>query len=352
MIELCASKLRNAKTALKTVYAYSHDAYRFYRHSNIAASISSEESLRAKMVKAYHAIEKGLSYTDFRAGFGKQIVETACKSAMDYTATYGWTDELSHCYAALVEYRERSAACLSTDKCTSDTIARACNAILKAKPASQACDGEATKQLSAAAFTAAERQRFYSFFTRRVSVREFSRETIDIHDVYSALETAIRTPSVCNRQAWNAHIFSGREDVEAVLKFQDGNRGFGHNVPCVVLITATVAAMQGIRERNQCWIDGGMFSMSAVLALHSHGYGTCCLNLCINPTAEKGLRKTVGYAEAHVPIMMIAVGHPAEHFSVPTSARRDASTVIRIATAETQRAATDTSTISCGVADL
>jgi nitroreductase len=80
--------------------------------------------------------------------------------------------------------------------------------------------------------------------------------------------------------------------------------------------------MMNSAERNEIWVDGGMFSMSLVYALHSLGLGTCCLNLCQNASEENRLRALVGITPHHSPVMMIAVGNIPETLSVAHSQRK------------------------------
>jgi nitroreductase len=101
-----------------------------------------------------------------------------------------------------------------------------------------------------------------------------------------------------------------------------GNSGFGHKVKTLLMVTVDRQCFFTEAERNQCWIDGGLFAMSLVYGLHSLGLGSCCLNWSVTRERDKLLKKVTGLKESDAVIMMIAVGHLKEEFNVATSARK------------------------------
>jgi hypothetical protein len=107
-----------------------------------------------------------------------------------------------------------------------------------------------------------------------------------------------------------------------VLAFQNGNRGFGDQVNKVIVVTTDLQAFVTPGERNQCWIDGGMFSMSLIHALHSLGVATCCLNWSVEMDIDRAMRVSAGIPECEAVIMLIAIGHYPAHLRVAQSARK------------------------------
>src|SRR5690606_37048856 len=109
------------------------------------------------------------------------------------------------------------------------------------------------------------------------------------------------------------YVFEGDYKMN-VLKHQNGNSGFGQDADKVLIITAELMDFRGPRERNQAYIDGGMFSMSLMYALHSLGVGTCALNLSLNYNDELKLKKVAKIPESEVTIMMMALGRFPDEF--------------------------------------
>jgi len=71
----------------------------------------------------------------------------------------------------------------------------------------------------------------------------------------------------------------------------------------------------------QPWTDGGMFAMSFVLALHSRGLGTVCLNWSKTQADEQTFRKAFDIGNDEVIVMLVAFGHLPEEYRVAASPR-------------------------------
>ncbi|AND69818.1 hypothetical protein ATSB10_23640 [Dyella thiooxydans] len=166
------------------------------------------------------------------------------------------------------------------------------------------------------------------FFLSRHSVRDFRPGPVPRELIERAVRLALKTPSVCNRQAWHVYQLDTREGIDRALALQNGNRGFGQDVPCLLLITTDLRAFDTHGERFQHWVDGGMFAMAMVLALHALGMGACCLNWSRGAGDDRRLRRHVAIAPAHTLVMMLAVGYPSEHLKVCYSARRPLESVL------------------------
>ena len=136
------------------------------------------------------------------------------------------------------------------------------------------------------------------------------------------------TPSVCNRQAWRVYCFHDPDAKRAVLAHQNGNAGFGHQASWVFVITCDVANFVSVGERNQAWVDGGMFAMSLLYAIHSLGLGACALNWSKEKEDDRALRRTAGIDDRDVIIMLAAVGHLPEKLRVAHSVRKDLNEVM------------------------
>ena len=145
--------------------------------------------------------------------------------------------------------------------------------------------------------------------------------------ITEAVEMARKTPSVCNRQGQRVHVF---EDGPGALRWQPGNKGFGHLASRALVVTADLQAFSGPGERNQPFVDGGMFAMSLLYALHAKGLGACPLAWSMRPREDRAMRRALGIPDEEAVIMFISVGHlpetlavaqshrmPIEHFMVP-----------------------------------
>jgi nitroreductase len=113
-----------------------------------------------------------------------------------------------------------------------------------------------------------------------------------------------------------------------LLSHQNGNRGFGHLVPHVGVITANEACFFDASERHEPYIDGGLFAMSLSLALRAQGVGSCCLNWCVRPKTDRAAHSLLGIARSERIIMLMAIGYPASNTFVPRSPRKSLSDIL------------------------
>ena len=160
------------------------------------------------------------------------------------------------------------------------------------------------------------------FFLTRYSLREFQNKVVADEIIHRAIRLAMKTPSVCNRQAWYIYHTSDKEVINNVLKCQNDNLHYSEYIANMLVITMDLKAFYSATERYQHWIDGGLLSMSLIYAFHSLGIATCALNWSKLPKNDKLLRKTVKIKPNHTIIMLLAVGYPNENNKVCRSARR------------------------------
>ena len=186
-----------------------------------------------------------------------------------------------------------------------------------------------TKQLQRTEIASATDFDFGAFALSRYSVRHFADKEIGREEIEQAIRWAQKTPSVCNRQSCRVHVFHDEASRTLALSHQNGNRGFGHESRAVMIVTSDLQHFHNPSERFQCWIDGGMFAMSLIYALHALNLGSCALNWSATCDRDVKLRSAVGIPDSEVVIMMIAVGHLPETFSVAQSPRKQLHEVVR-----------------------
>ena len=175
-----------------------------------------------------------------------------------------------------------------------------------------------------------DRETLATFLTSRHSVRDFDQRPVERELVTEAVRLAAYAPSVCNRQSYRAYYFDDRADIERILALHSGSQGFAGRVPALFVVTYDIRAFEDTLERNQGWIDGGLFSMQLLLALHGLGLGAVPLNWSRRNAASNRLRKAAALPEHENIVMLVAAGHPAEGYRVGRSTRRPLSQILRI----------------------
>lgn len=303
---------------------YKYDQDRFLKWSSSWQQNLSAVQLKALITMDYHRIEKGLSLKEPKVGFGSDVVERLVKNLKTFQQAYGYDEVISFSLNALSEYHQfNKINGLYNQKLHEEILALGGD-----NEYEESCAG--TLKVSKKEILKACLIDLENFFQARYSIRQFSDEDVNISLVEKAVKMAQKTPSVCNRQSSKVYIFSDSEDKKRSLSYQNGNRGFGHQASKVLVVTSNLEHFTKIGERNQCWIDGGMFAMSLVYALHSLGLGTCCLNWSVEYHTDKAFRQSVDIQDSEAVIMLIAVGHLPEEFKVAQSPRKQIQEVLVI----------------------
>ena len=168
-----------------------------------------------------------------------------------------------------------------------------------------------------------DKKNFYDLCQNRSSVREFSGDKIDLEKVLKAIKNATKTPSVCNRQGWRVYLTESKETIEKLLFLQKGFKGYPRLLEVVLAITVSNNTFLSPVERNEAFIDGGLFSMSIIYGLEYEGLAAVALNAMMNSKDEREIRKLISADEADQLIMFVAIGDFKKETIVPVSDRRN-----------------------------
>jgi nitroreductase len=301
------------------------DTARYAKFSRSLRKSRSRANEAALITFYYHKIEKGLSLPRPKLGFGASWITPAFLPLLrSYLSRYGQDELTGTSQRALESYVLFHAAADLEASGTAQEVKAYLSSIPGLVPDVAGGVIEIRADLLKPRWTAD----FADFAAARHSVRVFSDKPVDRKDVQRAVVIAQRAPSVCNRQSWRVYALTNNSSIKKALSFQNGNAGFGDRIPCLLLVTGDTSAMIFTYERNQIWIDGGLFSMALVYALQSLGLATCCLNLCIPWPVEKKLAGFYRLPGSERPIMMIAVGHLPDRLLVANSQRKPVDSVL------------------------
>ncbi|MBF8807220.1 MAG: nitroreductase family protein [Enterococcus lacertideformus] len=154
----------------------------------------------------------------------------------------------------------------------------------------------------------------------RHSVRDYKETEIDLQRVNEAIEIALKSPSVCNMQSSRVRIIQNKEIIEEALKIQGGFNGYALP-PCLILITTDTNYFIDVTERNQVYVDGGLFAMSVLYALEYEGLAACALNTMFDLNRDKKTRNLLHICDSETLILYITVGNFKEKYKVSRSHR-------------------------------
>ncbi len=295
-----------------------YDWHRYATYSFALRTPVSRKQLQARLTMQYHAIEKGLALSVPRVGFGASRVEAFVANLRDYVARFGHDETVRICVNVLRAYRDFNRPHGFSLRAVEEILAglsgadRACNVTVEGGIHTvEKTDLQARAKMS------------FEYLARsRHSIRHFSSEHVDLSVIENAIRVAQKTPSVCNRQSCRVHVFSHPEQMAQVFRHQNGNRGFGHQASKLLIVTSDLRCFSSPGERFQSWIDGGMFAMTLIYALHTAGLGSCALNWSATYDRDKAMRREANIPDHEVVMMMIAVGHLPSELRVTHSPTR------------------------------
>lgn len=313
------SQYQMAKFRVNLILDYYYDLQRFFKFSATNNPYTTKTMLQGRIIAHYHVIEKGLSLKNPRPGFGANVVNNLLLLLKDYEENYGLDEVSKVAINVLYSYYKFNL----THNCDNEQLYQKIIKIKDEKSVNDEYLSEGgTIEIKKAHIHKSALINFKDFVNTRHSIRNFGTGDVDIKLITEAVSIAIKTPSVCNRQTWKVHVYSHEEIKNKILSHQNGNRGFGQYADKVLIITSDLNYFTGSSERNQCFVDGGLFAMSLIYALHSLGLGSCCLNWCVSHKTDKLLRKDAGLKESETVIMMLVVGNLPDELSVANSARK------------------------------
>ncbi|MFY9476114.1 MAG: nitroreductase family protein [Aquabacterium sp.] len=321
--------LRNVYFSLKLIPNVIYDSARFLKYSGLNKSHEYQGEQAARITMFYHQIEKGLSLSAPRPGFGMTVIPQLLNMVEAYIARYGYVRPATTAIGALREYIEFN------DRAGFDVpyVKERVHAILAKSEEARA--GFSSWEGGVISVQKSDLEKlqgmdFEGFFKSRYSIRNFAGGEIPVDDLRRVVEISQKTPSVCNRQSVRVHAYRDRSKIDQILAIQSGSRGFGDKASAVLVVTSELQSFVDVGERYQGWIDGGMFSMSICLAFHHLGYGSCCLNWSKEKHTDKALRELLGLQPSELIIMVIAAGTLPEQLSVAHSPRPGVDAVLSI----------------------
>ncbi|MFM2185474.1 MAG: hypothetical protein RIR43_46 [Pseudomonadota bacterium] len=292
-------QLRRARRLTALVLAGLQDIWGYARGSGLLNDDAPAARL-AQVLKTAHRLDKGLALPEPRAGFGAPVARLLqLQLATIDRSHWAWQQGC----AALERHQHFSFGSPALELSEPQTRA----AVLK----------EA-------------RGDFGAVVRSRRSVRQFDGSPLSMTALWRAVELARHSPSACNRSGARVWVAVDAPVRERLLRHQDGHQGFADRASAVALVTVDTSVFHTVGERHQAWVDGGLFAMTLVYALHFEGLGTCCLNWSVEPKVDRALKRSCGVPPGEAVVMMVAIGGLPAHYTVAHSPRRPVHEVFRI----------------------
>ena len=299
--------------------SYLYDIRRYWRHSQAFARFRSRKTARAYLLMSVHALEKGLALQERKPGFGKAKCRELLGEALRFQQQFGPDPVCRYTVEVVGCVLEFNAATGDTD---ADLVARfqsLKNEITQSQTSFDAPGG--LRQVCKREIAASLPSDAFQFFATRHSVRQFAAGKIPEASIREAVRIAQRSPSVCNRQSCRLHYTTDPDIIAKTLAHQKGAGGFGENAAAVFVVTSELGAFNRAGERNQAYVDGGIFAQTFALGMHALGFGTCYLNWSKTAREDRQFRRGLNIPDSEMIITLLAGGCLREEFVVAASPR-------------------------------
>lgn len=310
--------LRCFKTKLVLLREYIQDMETYRRNALLAGMENSQENLIGIVMFRTHSIEKGLSHETFRPEFGKDTTLKSLFAELTQYREFGFDESdsvIKNAVSVLNEYLDKHKQLNMDIPWFSEMFEGwlyPMNSIAGVKKIQFVKSND-----------------FAELAANRNSIREFGSDPVTLESLQKAVHISMKTPSVCNRQPWKVKIITDMSLIQKILDIQGGFNGY--KVPNkLLLITVDAAYFNGLGERNEPYIDGGLFTMSLLYALESLEIAAVALNAMFTSDKTKDVRELLDINSGEVLITFIAVGSFPKSTQVPKSFRKDYKEIITV----------------------
>lgn len=171
---------------------------------------------------------------------------------------------------------------------------------------------------------------FLTLCKQRHSIRQYENKEVPIDLVKNAIEVALTAPSACNRQAMRFIIIQNKEKLSKTVNLPIGCNTFSDNIKLMVLLIGDLSAYFDERDRHLIYIDGGLASMSFMLALETLGLSSCPINWPDIEDKEETAAKEFNLKPHEKGIIFFSIGYPLNSGLIAYSARKNVEDVLTV----------------------
>lgn len=308
--------------------SYYSDCCKFLKWQYNNPSLKTKDAYEAKILRQAHVLEKGMSLSSPKKGFGVRKALDLLNYIKEYTAN-GYRIEESQAainalgvLGAYVEFHKKRGF-------FPEEIENELKKYSKSIPDDVdkfgviESDLEDIRQLA--------QGNFQEFFKSRHSIRQFSKEPVTEEEINKAVSLAMHAPSACNRQSVKVYFYKDEATNKGLGNLIAGNTGFENETSRYIVITSNVSAFYESFERNQMYIDGGIFALALSESLHYYGIANCILQNGESKEKDDEFRKVCqNIPENEKIIVFMAVGHYPKQFTYASSQRKKLSDILTI----------------------
>lgn len=306
---------------------YFFDMMAYLRFSSVFGTMNEFNRIESHIIIYYHSLEKGMLHDERRVRFGKAKIETILKFLkMELVLLQRERSQLKQAALVLTEYYSFHS---DLNVSINDYFNEDDFNFLKHNYLNNFNSGAVIKsQLND--FYANVNSNFQEFSQSRKSIRDFSDVMVSREKILDAVKLASTSPSVCNRQTCKIYLIEDKKLVRSVLKVQGGLTGYMDTINQILILTSDRKYFYSIGERNQYYVDGGIFLMNLLYCLHYFKIACCPANWAKTYNDEKLILDKLKIPKSEKVICLVAIGNPNSEVVFTMSKRRDINEYFKI----------------------
>ncbi len=317
--------MRNIKHKIKilvnrfSMFSEFYHDYRDYKRWNYNnPKVHTKAAQESKILRQTHMIEKGMSLSNPRKGFGQSKIKDLFDMLDEYIRlgfpTAG--TPFQNAIVVLNEYVNLQKMLEYSNAEMEEKLSQYQKYLITDQKAGifHTTKSEIENEIKG---------EFPEFFFSRHSMRQFSNVPVSISNIEKAVRLAQKSPTACNRQASRVYYYSDKKTNQEIGNLIAGNTGFEQEIQNYLVITADISAFYDTFERNQIYVEAGIFSMALVEALHYYGVASCVLQNGEYYKKNKKFKEICGnIPENEKIILFIAIGYYKEEITYAASMRK------------------------------
>lgn len=326
---LTAIGLKNTAKWFRDFYLlcinYFQDAVNYYKYSYVF-KMENFDKIEADIIMSYHSIEKGFLHAVIRPRFAQNKVKIIIKNIaiLEEKKIVKLNSQIVAAINVLIKYYDFH---LEREIDIDDFYTRSeYENFLKLKNT----EFSAVHEIDKNSFYKDRLDDFKEFSNSRKSLRDFTGETVDIELLNNVIKLSNNSPSVCNRQSCSVYLLNDKKIIEKVLGIQGGFSGYERNVNQLLILVSNKNSFFSIGERNQLYIDGGIYLMNLLYALHYYKIAACPANWGKCVSDDKNIRKHVKIPKNEQIICIIPIGIATQNIVYAHSERRIAEETLKV----------------------
>ena len=299
------------------------DAYLFFRHSTVFFQNTFNKT-ESKIILHYHSIEKGFLHENFKFRFGRNIITDLIKLLKkEEIIKNNHLSQIASAYLAICKYYEKHQ---ESKVDISDYYSKADYVYFKSLTT---LNNDIVLLHKKSDYFNNSENTFAHFTKSRKSIRNFTDEKISFDTIQNVIKLAKTAPSVCNRQPIRIYYVDKKQTIDKIFDIQKGLKGYTESIFQLLIIVSDRNYFYKIGERNQMYIDGGIFLMNLLHALHYYKIGACPAHWGINYKQDLKIKKLIGLHNSQKVISLLPIGIPNNEFKTTMSLRRSNDEILK-----------------------